>query len=458
MNKIEQTLALLTEALGKQAILTGDAINQRYYSDWSHHTPTCPAAVILPRTTEQLAIVLNICNNQYQPIVAQGGMTGLTAAAEPKLDQLAISLEKMVGIEEIDKAAATMTVLAGTPLVTIQEKAKEAGFLFPLDLGSRGSCQIGGNISTNAGGNNVIHYGMCRDMVLGLEVVLANGRILNLMNKMIKNNAGYDLKQCFIGSEGTLGIITRAVLKLFPKPKEVTTFLCALPNYSNVVTLLRRIEREIATPQAYEVMWQDFYQLSVSWLENHQAPLDKKYPLFALIDINTSPEFLADILEESIQNGEILDAIIASSEQQARYLWKIREATAEFPTRLKPLNFDISIPIGELGAFAEQCKRRINDYWPEAASYFFGHIADSNLHLTIDLNTLPTSTHLLDIEDLIYSEVAHMQGSISAEHGVGLLKKEFLHYSVPSENIVVMKQIKQTLDPNNILNPGKIFD
>ncbi len=458
MNKTAQTLSLLIEAIGAQAVLTGDAINQRHYSDWSHHAPTCPAALIIPKTTSQLATALSICNTQRQAVVAQGGNTGLTAAAEPKKDQMVISLEKMVGIEEIDQAAATMTVLAGTPLITIQEQAKQAGFLFPLDLGARGSCQIGGNISTNAGGNNVIHYGMCRDMVLGLEVVLANGRILNLMNKMIKNNSGYDLKQCFIGSEGTLGIITRAILKLYPKPKEITTLLCALPDYSSVVSLLRRIERGITTPQAYEIMWQDFYQLSVSWLENCQAPLNDKYPFFVLIDIESHYNQVSDVLEEAIQNGEILDAIAASSEQQAHHLWKIREATAEFPARMKPLNFDISIPIGEIGAFAEQCKKRINEYWPEAASYFFGHIADSNLHLTIDLNTLPESTHLLDIEQLIYSEVAHMQGSISAEHGIGLIKKDFLHYTVPAENIAVMKQLKQALDPNNILNPGKIFD
>lgn len=458
MNKIEQTLALLKEALGEQAVLTGDAINQRHYSDWSHHAPNCPAAVILPKNTAQVATALHICNSQHQAVVPQGGTTGLVAAAEPKVDQLVISLEKMVGIEEIDEAAATISVLAGTPLATIQQQADEAGFLFPLDLGSRGSCQIGGNIATNAGGNNVIHYGMCRQMVLGLEVVLADGRILNLMNKMIKNNTGYDLKQCFIGAEGTLGIITRAVLKLFPKPKPITTLLCALPNYTSAVSLLRRIEREVAIPQAYEVMWQDFYQLGVSWLDNPQAPLNSEYPLFVLIDITANTTELMDSLEQAIQQGEVLDVIVASSQQQAQQLWKIREATSEFPARLHPLNFDISIPIGEIGAFAEQCKKRINEYWPTANSFFFGHIGDSNLHLTIDLTTVPASTNLVEIEETIYSEVARMQGAISAEHGVGLLKKDFLHYSVSAESLAVMKQLKQAFDPNNILNPGKIFN
>lgn len=199
-------------------------------------------------------------------------MTGLAGGAVPRASDIALSLERLRGIEEIDPAAATLSVWAGTTLEEIQQAALNAGFVFPLDLGARGSCQIGGNIATNAGGNAVIRYGMARDLVLGLEVVLADGRVLDLRNKMIKNNCGYDLKQCFIGSEGTLGVITRAVLKLAPQPGQTSTLLCALPDYASAVSLLRRIQRSVGTPQAYELMWQDFFRLGVSWLENATPP------------------------------------------------------------------------------------------------------------------------------------------------------------------------------------------
>lgn len=457
MNTTQQTLNLLRNALGDQAVLTGDAINIRHHSDWSQHAPACPLAVILPKTTQEVATALSICNEQHQAIVPQGGTTGLTAGAEPKADQIVLSLEKMVGVEEIDSAASTLTVKAGTSLEVVQQMAADAGFLFPLDLGARGSCQIGGNISTNAGGNNVIRYGMCRDLVLGLEVVLADGRILNLMNKMIKNNAGYDLKQCFIGSEGTLGVITRAVLKLSPRPKNIQTILCALPDYSKAVSLLHHIQQELGIPLAYEVMWQDFYRLSTSWLPNTTPPLDDSYPLFVLIDITTSSDLLEQALQDAFTEGTIIDAVIASSHQQAKQLWTIREATNEFPIHMDPLNFDISIPIGEIGLFAQNCKSRIEEQWPNAASYFFGHIGDSNLHLTIDGKTLPTPTPLLEVEELVYSMVGDMHGSISAEHGIGLLKRDFLHYSVDNEALSVMKELKKAFDPKNILNPGKVL-
>jgi FAD/FMN-containing dehydrogenase len=457
MNDVQQTVEQLRQALGQAQVLTGDAINPRHHTDWTHHAPACPAALILPRTTEDVSMALKICNAAQQSVVPQGGMTGLAGGAVPRTSDIALSLDRLRGIEEIDVAAATVSVRAGTTLQEIQQAVADAGYLFPLDLGARGSCQIGGNIATNAGGNAVIRYGMTRELVLGLEVVLADGRVLNLMNKMIKNNCGYDLKQCFIGSEGTLGVITRAVLKLAPPPGETSTLLCALPDYTSAVALLRRVQRTAGTPQAYELMWQDFFRMGVSWLENPVPPMSDQHPLYVLLESSASLELLEQTLDDAVGAGEVVDAIVASSQTQARSLWKIREATGQFPMRLAPLNFDISLPIGQIGEFADRCRERLAQRWPGNHSVYFGHIGDSNLHLTVDCNSLPQPAPMLEIEELVYAAVGELGGAVSAEHGIGLLKREFLHHSVSEEALATMRQLKSCFDPNGILNPGKIL-
>lgn len=454
---LESLLQQLRQVLGEHSVLTGDAIAPRHFTDWSGHAPARPAALLLPATTAEVAAALRLCNAAGQSVVPQGGMTGLAGGAVPSPNDVALSLQRLRGIESIDPASATLTVRAGTPLLEIQQAAEAAGLLFALDLGARGSCQIGGNIATNAGGNSVIRYGMTRDLVLGLEVVLADGRVLDLLNSMIKNNSGYDLKQCFIGSEGTLGVITRAVLKLAPQPGELSTLLCALPDYSSAVSLLRRLQRDGGTPTAYELMWQDFFQMGVSWLQHPVSPLPADYPLYVLIATATPREALESTLEAAMVAGEVLDAILASSQAQARSLWKIREATGEFPTRLQPLNFDVSLPIGQIGEFVERCRLGLHERWPGNRSVYFGHIGDSNLHLTVDCNTLPSPAPVLEIEELVYRAVGEMGGSVSAEHGIGLLKRDFLHHSVSPEALGVMKQLKHCFDPRGILNPGKIF-
>lgn len=457
MSELQQTLTQLRGALGEAAVLTGEAISPQHHSDWTNNAPARPAALLLPRNTEQVASALRICHAARQSLVPQGGLTGLAAGAEPRAYDIALSLERLEGIEEIDSAAATITVRAGTRLEKIQQAAAEAGFLFPLDLGARGSCHIGGNIATNAGGNSVIRYGMTRDQVLGLEVVLGDGRVLNLMNKMIKNNTGYDLKQCFIGSEGTLGVITRAVLKLAPARSSMATALCALPDYASAVSLLRCLQRELGIPEAYELMWPDYYQLGVSWLENPHAPLNDNYPLYVLLDTCATREALESFLDRAMEGEQVLDAVLASSESQARHLWKIREASGEFPTRMRPLSFDVSLPIGRIGEFVDDICQRLEAQWPGQRSYYFGHIGDSNLHLTLDCNALPQPAPLLAVEELVYTAVGDMGGSISAEHGIGLLKRDFLHHSVDPQTLAVMRQLKQSFDPYNLLNPGKVL-
>jgi FAD/FMN-containing dehydrogenase len=456
------TLAALRDALGEDAVRVDDQIGERSMTDWTRHAPTRPAALLLPRTTEQVSRALTICNNARQPVVPQGGMTGLAGGAIPRAADIALSLDRMAGIEEIDVSSATMTVRAGTTLQAAQEAALEAGFELALDLGARGSCQIGGNLATNAGGNRVIQSGMARDQVLGLEVVLANGAVLSSLNKMVKNNTGYDLKHWFIGSEGTLGVITRAVLRLHPQRASRHTALVALDHYAAAVSLLRRLGTRFGNDiGAFEIMWPDFYDLGVSWTATARSPFAEAHPLYALIehvsfDPHDDGEQFAAVLTDALEAGAVRDAVIAQSVADAQALWAIRECTAEFPARLDPVNFDVSLPIGEIGAFADRCRAALDREWPGNRSYFFGHIGDSNLHLTVDGHSVPGVEHHT-VYAFVYEMLAPLRGSVSAEHGIGSLKREFLPISRSSEELAAMAAIKHALDPNGILNPGKLF-
>ena len=455
------TLAALRDALGADAVRVGEQIGERSMTDWTRHEPTRAAALLLPRTTEQVSRALAICHAAHQPVVPQGGMTGLAGGAIPRAADIALSLERMTGVEEIDPASATMTVLAGTTLQTAQEAAAQAGFELALDLGARGSCQIGGNLATNAGGNRVIQSGTARDQVLGLEVVLANGAVLSSLGKMVKNNTGYDLKHWFIGSEGTLGVITRAVLRLHPQRAARHTALVALNNYDAAVSLLRRLSTRFGNDiGAFEIMWPDFYDFGVA-LTGARSPFAEAHPLYALIehasfDAADDGERFAAALAEALDTQVIRDAVIAQSVADARALWAVRECTAEFPVRLDPINFDVSLPIGEIGTFVERCRAALDRQWPGNESYFFGHIGDSNLHLTVDGRSIPGVDHHA-VYAFVYEMLGPLHGSVSAEHGIGLLKREFLPISRSPEELAAMAAIRQALDPHGILNPGKLF-
>src|SRR5476651_565391 len=452
-----ETTARLKQAAGRNGYSEDSAEIKPHLEEWRSKYKGNSPLLLKPSATSEVSAILAICNETNTAVVPQGGNTGLVGGQIPFDGEILLSLSRMNQVRAIDAPAQALTVEAGVVLVHAQTAADGAGLYFPLSLAAEGAATIGGNLSTNAGGVNVLRYGMARDLVLGLEVVLADGRVLDLRNKMIKNNCGYDLKQCFIGSEGTLGVITRAVLKLAPQPGQTSTLLCALPDYASAVSLLRRIQRSVGTPQAYELMWQDFFRLGVSWLENTTAPMSLDHPLYVLLESAGSREALEQALADAFDAGEVVDAILASSHTQARGLWKIREATGEFPLRLVPLNFDISLPIGQIGDFAELCRQRLDQRWPGNFSVYFGHIGDSDLHLTVDCRSLPQPAPVLEIEELVYAAVGELGGAVSAEHGIGLLKREFLHHSVSAEALGAMGQLKACFDPNGILNPGKIL-
>jgi len=415
-------------------------------------------AVVLPGTTEQVSGVLRLCNQAGVAVVPQGGRTGLAGGAVPVQPSVLLSLERMRTIEAIDRLGATMSVEAGVMLETVQQAAEAAGFLFPLDLGARGSCTIGGNAATNAGGNRVLRYGMMRDLVLGLEAVLADGTVISSMNRMIKNNAGYDLKQLFIGSEGTLGVITRLVLRLFPPSPSVATALCALDGDQLVLELLSRAKRGFgATLSAFEVMWPDFYGFATV---GQAPPLPHGSAAYVLLEtMGTDPAIdqhrFETVIGEALEAGIVTDAVIAQSTREVQALWAVRDASGDFPRRFAPnISFDISVPTGEIAALRTDCRDCLKARWPDMEMLFFGHIADGNLHLTVR-SPAPMPAH--DIEELVYQAVGERRGSISAEHGIGLVKRPFLHYSRSPAEIALMRMLKATLDPNNILNPGKVI-
>lgn len=451
-------------ALGPEAVIWGDSVALRYRSDWSGLAPVCPLALLRPANTEQVAAALRICYKYKIAVVPQGGLTG---AAMPQTDAVVLSLERMNAIEQVDTMAATLTVQAGTTLQTAQEAALAAGMMFGVDLGARGSCHIGGNLATNAGGNGVVQFGMMREQTLGLEVVLADGTVLPMMRPMLKNNTGYDLKQWFIGSEGTLGIITRAILKLYPAPQARVSALLALPNYASAIRLLRLLQNHFPGGlAAFELMWDDFFSTSLRWSQM-TSPLSQTHPFTVLIEVtgrdeNTITDALQNALAQAMDEGTVLDAVLAQSQTQAKALWRIREATAEFPAHIVPINFDISLPLEHIGDFAVQCIQALSERWPGHHTLRFGHLGDGNLHVTTDVRSLgdalPLAKTSHEVEKLVYALVAQWGGSISAEHGIGLHKKPFLMASRTTQEMTAMRAIKQALDPLNLLNPGKVFD
>jgi FAD/FMN-containing dehydrogenase len=455
-------LVALRAALGDDTVAVGEAIPERHLTDWSGVPAVRPLALLRPRSTQQVSAALQLCSQHRVPVVPQGGMTGLAGAAQPLARGVALSLDRMQAIEQLDPATRTLTVQAGATVQSVQEAASAQGLLFGVDFGARGSAQVGGALATNAGGNGVLRFGMMREQTLGLEVVLADGSVLPMLRPMQKNNTGYDLKQFFIGAEGTLGVITRALLRLHPAPATRVTMLAAVPDYAAALALLARLQaRAGAGLAAFELMWRDFVVASLAW-QQLREPFAAPHPLLALVDLD-GPDAaqlqaaLEEVLAPALQDGLVLDAAIAQSEAQARAFWKIREATAELPARMHPpVNFDVSLPMAEIGRFASACRAALDARWPGHASVFFGHIGDSNLHVSTDASTIGGDVQ--GLEHLVYDLVGDFAGSVSAEHGIGLHKKPWLGRSRTPAELAAMRAVKAALDPLNLMNPGKIFD
>lgn len=453
---IEQFAAVLDNS----GVLRGEDVSSRAKHVWDDASIDAQA-ILRPTTTEQVAAILNICNEHQQSVVAHGGRTGLVHSADTVADDVIISLERMNQIEEIDEIGRTMTVQAGVPLQALQDAAAERGLVFPVDLGARGSCQIGGNVSTNAGGNRVIRFGMTRENVLGIEAVLADGTVVSSLNTMIKNNAGYDLKQLFIGTEGTLGVITRLVIRLREAIAEQDTAFVAFDTFDQVTGFLKHIDRALGgTLSAFEVMWHDYYDLVTTAPATNKPPVEPTRPYYALIESLGSvngQEHFENAMMQALEDGLIADAAVAQSGSDRAAMWAIRDDVEHFfrygPAQL----FDVSIAIRHIGAYVDEVKRRLAASWPDHHCFTLGHIGDGNVHFAIAVPDADDAVRR-GVERCVYEPLEPHGGSISAEHGIGLEKKDYLSISRSPTEIALMRRLKHSLDPNGILNRGKIFE
>lgn len=449
----------LQQCLDSQALIFGEALREH---------PACvfliPKAIVRPSTTEELAAAMRLCFEHGQTIVTRGGGSGLVGGTVSESDDILLSLERMNRIEDIDPLGRTATVQAGVPLQTLQEAASAEDLFFPLDLGARGSATIGGNLATNAGGNRVIRYGMAREMVLGLEVVLADGRILSSMNSVIKNNTGYDLKHLFVGSEGTLGIITRAVMRLQPAPISENTALVAVRDFDCLVKLLGQADKLLGgAMSAFEVMWHNFYEAICQGGERHRYPIAEQYPFYVLIEsLGADQEAdnlrFANALEMLFEQGLIEDAVLAKSRSEADALWAIRDDVEALMELFPYFVFDVSVPLAHMESYVEEVHQGVQAAWPEdSCCITFGHLGDGNLHFVIRAAGAYEEVRS-QVNDIVYEPLRSRQGVVSAEHGIGLEKRPYLEISRTQDEIDLMKLIKRGFDPKGILNPGKIFE
>ncbi|MFW5329076.1 FAD-binding oxidoreductase [Hydrogenophaga sp. ZJX-1] len=441
-------------------------------NDWRQRARGRALAVVRPGSTAEVAAVVKACAAAGASIVPQGGNTGLVVGSVPDDSgtQVVLSLTRLNRVRAIDGANLTMTVDAGCVLQTLQEAAEQAGFLFPLSLAAEGSCTIGGNLATNAGGTQVVRYGNARDLCLGLEVVTAQGEVWHGLTGLRKDNTGYDLRDLFVGSEGTLGVITAATMKLYPLPAAQLTAWAAVPSLESAVTLLGLAHQHLgAGLTGFEVMGQFALSLVAKHFPQQRVPLWEDTPYCVLLE-NSDSESEAHaraqferLLETAFENGVVSDAVVAESLQQAHALWHIREsiplAQAEEGLNIK---HDISIPVSRIPAFCAETDALLEHEIPGARLVNFGHLGDGNLHYNVQAPAGGDPKAFLReqearVNTLVFDAVARFDGSISAEHGVGSLKADKLpHYKDPVA-LALMRSIKQAMDPQNLLNPGRVL-
>ena len=468
--KDAQLIRTLADLLGADQVLTSAADMSAYLADWRGRYRGAATCVVRPASTAAVAAVVRACAEAAMPIVPQGGNTGLCGAATPAGDghAVVVSLTRLNRVRQIDTANNTMTVEAGCVLATLQAAAAQAGRLFPLSLAAEGSCQIGGNLSTNAGGVQVLRYGNARDLTLGLEVVLASGEIWDGLRGLRKDNTGYDLKHLFIGAEGTLGIITAAVLKLFPLPRANATAWLAIASPAAAVRLLADLQARFAsTLTACELV----SDVALGLVRQHipgPHPALSASPWHLLIELSAGGEeselreALGALLAEALASGTISDAVLAQSGEQARRLWAMRENIGE-AQRIDGLSIkhDVSVPISRIPEFVERADQALTEAFPGLRIVTFGHIGDGNLHYNQSQAAAGRNAAFLAaqpaVNRIVHDLVDELGGSISAEHGIGQLKRDALRrYKSPVE-IEMMRAIKHVLDPQGLMNPGKVL-
>lgn len=454
----------LRTLLDDDCLLTDKASLDHYGKDWTNIKQPAPLAIALPKTTEQVQKLIQWANGNQIAIVPSGGRTGLSGGAVAANGELVIALDKMNKIIEFSAESQQIRCQAGAITEQVQQFAEQKDLYYPVDFASSGSSQIGGNIATNAGGIKVIRYGLTRDWVQGLTVVTGKGDILELNKGLIKNATGYDLRHLFIGSEGTLGIITEATLKLTRKPTNLTVLLLAIPNLDSLMPILQQFQKAIDLT-AFE-FFSD--QALDKVMEHHKlaCPVEQRAPYYCLLEFDaTSDDILEAVLAEfetGLDNEQILDGTMSQSQQQVEELWKYREFISETISGRKPYKNDISVTPEKITDFLTGVNDIVAKDYPDFEVIWFGHIGDGNLHLNIlspegmDYKEFVAACE--QVNPKIFSLLQQLGGSISAEHGVGLLKKPYLNYTRSDTEIGYLKAIKLAFDPNRIMNPGKVID
>lgn len=441
--------------------LRGQAIDDRYLRDWSGLVGGSPAEVHRPGDTAEVAAIVRRCAAEGRRITVQGGMTGLAGGAVPDAGDVVINLERMNTIEEIDALEGVMRVQAGATLQSVQEAAAAAGWQFAVDLGARGSCQVGGNASTNAGGTRVLRYGTMREAVLGVEAVLADGTVVESLSRLVKNSSGLDPRFLFIGSEGTLGIITRLVLRLHPPTGQPAAAWVALDRFDALPRLLRALRRQLGSAlQAFEFMSGRFVDLASS-LTGQPAPMGSAARWHVLVEAAGMPgtsmdEALQDVLAAAMEAGDVRDAALAASETHRAAFWRLRESIPEVIGHLKPIvPLDVSIPWSQTETWMSEVEAALERELPQATHLFLGHLGDNNVHL---ISGPVDAQGLHRVDEIAYGALRGRGGSISAEHGIGRMKKPWLGATRTAGELALMRRLKHAMDPHGLLNPGRIID
>lgn len=437
-----------------------ESLYTQFLTDFTDIKPGKPLAVFRPKSTEQVAAIMRACTEYGIKAVVQGGLTGLAGGATVQDDEVIINMGQMNQVVEFDEVGGTLCVEAGMVLEELCQLVEAKDWYFPLDLGARGSCRIGGNVSTNAGGNRVLRYGTTRDLVMGIEVVLPDGTVLNMLRRLIKNNTGLDLKHLFIGTEGRYGIITKVMLRLFPKPQRRYSALLATDSFTQVTDLLKAARAQLPELSSFELMWKNYISVAAEVTQS-EIPFEGAYAHYILIEIEGADdeqleEKFQRFLEHAIEAGLADDAIIPQNMTRAKALWVLRDAAAEAMRARAPyVAFDIGIPLRDMPKFIEEAEAAIAAAYPQIECQLFGHLGDGNLHLTTGKMR---EEDYIPVEQLVYEIVEKYHGSVTAEHGIGVIKKPFLHHSRSGEELLLMSLIRKLLNPHNTLNPGRVID
>lgn len=431
--------------------------------DWTKHFEPAPLAIVFPKTVEQVQAIVRLANEHKLALVPSGGRTGLSAAAVAANGEIVVSFDYMNQILEFNEFDRTVVCQPGVVTAQLQQFAEDKGLYYPVDFASAGSSNIGGNIGTNAGGIKVIRYGMTRNWVAGMKVVTGTGELLELNKDLIKNATGYDLRHLFIGAEGTLGFVVEATMRLERAPKNLTAMVLGTPDFDSIMPVLHAFQSKLDLT-AFE-FFSDKAMAKIMGRGDVPAPFETDCPFYALLEFEALNEDIAnqalEIFEHCVEQGWVLDGVMSQSETQLQNLWKLREFISETISHWTPYKNDISVTVGKVPAFLHDIDTIVGEHYPDFEIVWFGHIGDGNLHLNILKPETMTKDEFFakcaTVNKWVFEIVQKYNGSISAEHGVGMTKRDYLEYSRSPAEIALMKSVKAVFDPNGVMNPGKIF-